>query len=98
MFFRGITSNQWKECYSEGKIDDDETLIRVRYGKTNDCRPCTSPPDFAGKTIDELLASDLLCDASELILFTARQRSCEKVIFSFVSVCHSLCPQEEVSM
>ena len=56
--FRGITSNQWKESYSEGKIDDDETLIRVRYGRTNDCRPCTSPPDFVGKTIDELLSSD----------------------------------------
>ena len=86
-FVSGVL-RQISGCYSEGKIDDDETVIRVRYGRTNDCRPCTSPPDFVGKTIDELLSSDLLCDASELILITTRLGRCGKVIFSVVSVCH----------
>ena len=63
--FRGIFPNKWKECYSEGRIDGDRTLLNVRYGRPNDCRPCTSPPDLAGKTIDELTASDLLCDAGK---------------------------------
>ena len=27
-------------------------------------------------------------------ILTARQRSCEKVMFSVMSVCHSVCPQE----
>ena len=58
-------------CYSSDTYNGTE--LRIDY----DCRPCTSPPELAAKTIDELTADDL-CNGGEFVVhFAIFQTTCK---------------------